>query len=338
MNARKVIIDCDPGIDDALALMLAVKSSELDILGITTVSGNVNAQKGAENALKVLEWMGREDIPVYLGEGKPLRREYIDAKDTHGKDGLGGEDFTFDSTKEIRKDGVGFIGETLKEAALTGEKISIITLGPLTNIAKVLERYPDAMEGLDEFVSMGGAFKIHGNCSRVAEYNFWCDPDGAKVVFDAFSEKADLNDKLLHMVGLDVTRKIVLTPEILEYMKTLDPGLGNLIQKITKFYFDFHWKQEAVVGCVINDPLAVAYFYDRSLCEGSSFYTSIITEGDEIGASIVDEEGVSQKEKNSFILEKTYPLTFFTLFIEKVFDRKREEVETRLKQIMVQGK
>lgn len=336
MNARKVIIDCDPGIDDALALMLAVKSSELDILGITTVSGNVNAQKGAENALKVLEWMGREDIPVYLGEEKPLIREYIDARDTHGEDGLGGEDFTFDESKEIRKDGVAFIGETLNEASLSGEKISIITLGPLTNIAKVLERYPEAMNGLDEFVSMGGAFKIHGNCSRVAEYNFWCDPDGAKFVFDAFSEREEMKDMLLHMVGLDVTRKIVLTPEILEYMKCLDSNLGNLIEKITRFYFDFHLKQEGVIGCVINDPLAVAYFYDRSICAGRSFYTSIITEGVEIGASKVDEIGVSKKEKNSYILEKTHPLAFFTLFIEKVFDRNREEIEHDLKKIMAE--
>lgn len=334
MNARKVIIDCDPGIDDALALMLAVKSKELDILGITTVCGNVDAHKGAENALKILKKMNREDIPVYIGENKPLKRVYVDARDTHGQDGLGETEISLGEESKLYKDGAGFIRDQLEIVAASGEKVSIIALGPLTNIAKVLKLYPDCLEGLDEFVSMGGTFKSHGNCSPVAEYNYWCDPHSAKIVYEAFSKKDSLKDKLIYMVGLDVTRKIVLTPNILEYMKDLNEDLGSLIEEITRFYFNFHWKQEEVIGCVINDPLAVAYFYDRSVCEGRPFYTTITTEGESIGESIVDEFDFWKRPKNSFVLEKTKPLKFFSLFIEKVFDCKKEEIEPILKQII----
>lgn len=337
MNARKVIIDCDPGIDDALALILALKSKELDILGITTVSGNVDAYKGAENAFKILKKMNREEIPVYMGEDKPLKRDYIDATDTHGTDGLGETELSLGEGVELHKDAVGFIRDTLEVQAYSGEKVSIIALGPLTNIAKVVKDYPEVLHGLDEFVSMGGTFKSHGNCSPVAEYNYWCDPDSAKIVYEAFSERKDLQDKLIHMVGLDVTRKILLTPNILEYMKSLNEELGSLIEQITRFYFNFHWKQEEVIGCVINDPLAVAYFYDRSLCEGRSFYTTITTEGESIGESIVDEYDFWKKPKNSFVLERTKPFAFFSLFIEKVFDCKKEEIEPILKQIMTAG-
>ena len=107
---------------------------------------------------------------------------------------------------------------------------------------------------------MGGSFKSHGNCSPVAEYNYWCDPDGASLVYETLHQ----NGQKIHMVGLDVTRKIVLTPNLLEYMCRLNKETGEFVKKITKFYFDFHWEWEHIIGCVINDPLAVAYFIRNS--------------------------------------------------------------------------
>ena len=149
MNAKKVIIDCDPGIDDALALMLALRSPELEILGITVVSGNVPAKKGASNAQKVLHWMNRPDIPVYLGEELPLVRPYVDAMDTHGEDGLGESHYPEITDGTINTDGVGFLARTLHEAAQKEEPVSIIALGPLTNLARLVQNDPEVLPVLE---------------------------------------------------------------------------------------------------------------------------------------------------------------------------------------------
>ena len=223
MNAKKLIIDCDPGIDDSLALMLAAASKELDLIGITTVSGNVPASMGAKNALKILSMIGKTDVPVYVGEETPLVRDYVDAMDTHGMDGLG--ESGWPDVKELtpKTDAVSFLIETLK----TTTDVTILALGPMTNLAKVISCAPECLENLEALVSMGGSYKSHGNCSPVAEYNYWCDPDAAAEVFRAFSELPQLAGKKLHMIGLDVTRKIVLTPNLVEYMKCVNPGVGT---------------------------------------------------------------------------------------------------------------
>lgn len=217
MNARKVIIDCDPGIDDVLALLLALRSPELDVLGITVVCGNVPTVQGGENTLKVLEFLERLDIPVYLGETRPLVRTYVDAVDTHGADGLGETFLPRTSVVSPKEGAVEFMAKTLLEQ----EGVSVIALGPLTNLARLAEKHPDAFSGMEELVSMGGSYRSHGNCSPVAEYNYWCDPHAAKAVFNAFSTHPALKEKHLHMIGLDVTREIVLTPNLVEYMRCL---------------------------------------------------------------------------------------------------------------------
>lgn len=320
---RKIIIDCDPGIDDSLALLLALSSEELDIAGITVVSGNVPADIGAENASKILHFAGREDIPVYVGECVPLVRDYVSAQDTHGEDGLGDSDYPLFPSVKVQNNAVQFITDTLSQ----GEKISIIALGPLTNIAKALQSKPEAFENVEELVSMGGSYKSHGNCSPVAEYNYWCDPDAAKYVYENFQG-------IIKMVGLDVTRQIVLTPNILEYMKRLDADKAELIEKITRFYFDFHWKYEGIIGCVINDPLAVAYFIDNSLCDGFYSYTTVETQGISIGQSVVDAMDFWKKKHNSLVLTSTDRFRFMEMFISRLFNAQISEIEPVLKQIM----
>ncbi|MDO4599244.1 MAG: nucleoside hydrolase [[Ruminococcus] gnavus] len=337
MNATKVIIDCDPGIDDALALMLALRSPELEILGITVVSGNVPAKQGAENAKKILHWMDRMDIPVYLGEELPLVIPYVDAMDTHGTDGLGESHYPKITDGTIHKNGVEFIARTLQKAALENETVSVIALGPLTNLARVIQMHPDSLDGLGELVSMGGSYRSHGNCSPVAEYNYWCDPHAAEIVFRAFEELLVLQDKQIHMVGLDVTRKIVLTPNLLEYMCVTDPKMGERIRRITRFYFDFHWKQEGVIGCVINDPLAVAYFIDRSLCSGIDACTRIATEGLCIGQSVVDGFDIWNGKKNTHVLTEVDEMRFMQMFLERLFQIPEEKSLPVLEQILSGG-
>lgn len=315
---RKVIIDCDPGIDDSLAIMLALSSPELDILGITITAGNAPLKQGFENAKKVLNHMNRLDVPIFLGADKPLVKEYVDALDTHGEDGLG-ESFLPEIEGYIQNiNALDFYEKTLSTT-----KCSVIALGPLTNLAHLVQKNAKAFDQIEEIVSMGGSYKSHGNCSPVAEYNYWEDPEAAKMVFERL---AKIN-KRIHMIGLDVTRKIVLTPTLLEFMERLNQKQGSFIRKITKFYFDFHWQWEHIIGCVINDPLAVAYFTDRSLCSGFNAYTDIETDGITRGQSVVDSYGYYRKKANARILTQVEAKNFFVFFLERILDCKKEDLD-----------
>jgi len=345
---RKVIIDCDPGIDDSLALMLALSMEEISVAGITVVCGNCPTPMGVANAKKILHFMDRLDIPVFAGEERPVRREYVNALDTHGRDGLG-ESFL----PEVEGYGQDVGAAEFLEETLLKEPCSVIALGPLTNLARLFQRNPRAFGRIEEIVSMGGNFQSRGNCSPVAEYNYWADPDGASMVYEA----AGALGKKISMVGLDVTRRIVLTPDLLEYLKRLDPETGAFVERITKFYFDFHWQQEHLLGCVVNDPLAVAYFADRSLCGGFEAYTQVETEGICIGQTVVDftpkecgtdllgrdhmigmglPKGSAHslagvnfygKKANSIVLTHTKPLRFFQIFFSRLLGVEEERLD-----------
>ena len=268
MKKRKVIIDCDPGIDDSLAIMLALKSPEIEVIGITIVCGNSPVEMGFGNAKKILKQMNRLDV-------------------------------------------------------LKKEKVSIIELAPMTNLARLIQKDKEAFSCIEEIVSMGGSFKSHGNCSPVAEYNYWCDPDGASLVYETLHQ----NGQKIHMVGLDVTRKIVLTPDLLEYMCRLNKETGEFVKKITKFYFDFHWEWEHIIGCVINDPLAVAYFINPELCKGFDSYVQIETEGISLGQSVVDSMNFYRKASNARVLTEVDVYGFFQMFLSRILDQEPEKLD-----------
>ena len=316
MNKRKIIIDCDPGIDDSLAIMLALTSPEIEVLGITIVCGNSPVEMGFENAKKILKQMNRLDVPVYMGEPRPLKRDYVNALDTHGADGLG-ESFLPEVPGYQQEIGaVDFLSKALI-------KVSVIALGPMTNLARLIQKAPAAFDQIEELVSMGGSFKSHGNCSPVAEYNYWCDPDAAALVYDTLHQ----NGKMIHMIGLDVTRKIVLTPTLLEYICRLNKETGEFIRKITKFYFDFHWEWEHIIGCVINDPLAVAYFLDPHICQGFDSYVQIETEGISLGQSVVDSMDFYRKTPNTKVLTEVDVYAFFQLFLSRILGLEPEKLD-----------
>ena len=319
MDKRKVIIDCDPGIDDALAIILALKSKEIEVIGITTVSGNVESLQGAKNALKVLKLLGRLDIPVYLGESKPVKRELVTAQDTHGEDGLGETFLEEVSSEYIRENGVDFILNTLKNE----ENVSIIALGPLTNLYRAIEKDSETFHRVKEIVSMGGAYKSHGNCSPVAEFNYWVDPHGAREFLKKFNGE-------FTMVGLDVTREIVLTPNLREMIHQFKDEIGDFIYDITRFYVDFHWEQERTLGCVINDPLAVEYFINRELCEGFKAYVDIACEDISMGQSVVDVADFYKRRKNVFVLDKVNSKEFMVSFLNKIFPSHKEDIKNVL--------
>lgn len=311
---RKVIIDCDPGIDDSLALLLALNSPELDVIGITIVSGNVSANQGAKNALKVLNLMKREDIKVYIGESTPLVRDLVTAQDTHGEDGLGETNYK-EANVEINYNGIDFILDNAKKG-----DVSIIALGPLTNLAKALEKDESSFNMIKEIVSMGGTFKSHGNCSQVAEFNYWIDPHSVKNIFDK-------NKVPFSMVGLDVTREIILTPNLIEFINQIGGEIGKFIVDITRFYVDFHWKQERTLGCVINDPLAVAYFIDRSICEGFTSYLDIVVDGIAMGQTLVDVGEFYKKDHNGLVLTKVNSRKFMEMFLYRLFPNNKKDID-----------
>ena len=179
----------------------------------------------------------------------------------------------------------------------------MIALGPMTNLARLLSDCPEAILSMDRIVSMGGSFKSHGNCSPVAEYNYWADPDAAALVY----ETAALYGKKIEMTGLDVT--------------------SSFVSAITKFYFDFHWEWEHLIGCVINDPLAVAHFADPGLCRGFEAYTAVETEGISRGQTVVDSMGFYRKAPNALILTETDPERFFRLFFSRLLKCREEELD-----------
>ena len=177
---------------------------------------------------------------------------------------------------------------------------------------------------LQDIVSMGGAFKSHGNCSQVAEFNYWVDPHSVKNVFD--KSKVPFS-----MVGLDVTREIVLTPNLIEVINQFGGEIGKFIVDITRFYVDFHWKQERTLGCVINDPLAVAYFIDRSICEGFTSYLDIVVDGIAMGQTLVDVGEFYRKEHNGLVLTKVDSKKFMEMFLYRLFPTNKKDIDLVLK-------
>ncbi|WP_312497962.1 nucleoside hydrolase [Enterococcus sp.] len=322
---RKVIIDCDPGIDDTLALMLAIKAPEIDVVAITTVCGNAPVDIGTKNVIKCLERLDRLDIPIYQGAKQPLKQPFISAQDTHGMDGLGETNRPINSSKTIEDQGAAsFLAQTFAQDV----PISVIALGPLTNIATALQLNPDIGRHMDRFVTMGGTYKSHGNCSPVAEYNYWCDPDSAALVFDKLGT-------CIEMVGLDVTRAIVFTPTLIEYCCRMDPDTGGFMRDITRFYVDFHWQQERILGCVINDPLAIAYFIDDTLCQGFNSYTAVETKGLSRGQTLVDRYDFWQKTANSKIMTDVDSRQFFKKFLTVLLNAHKETIEADLEKLQM---
>ncbi len=316
---EKIIIDCDPGIDDSLAIMLALNSPEVEVIGITIVAGNSPSELGFKNAKRALKFLGRLDIPVYVGADKPRVRDYVNALDTHGEDGLG-ESFLPEVPDQAipKESAVEFLKKSLR-----GGDVSVIALGPLTNLADLIDSDMDSFLSIKRLVSMGGNFRSHGNCSPVAEYNYWEDPDSAKVVFDAMYEAG----REIEMVGLDVTRKIVLTPEKLDDMKRENPVVGDFVERITKFYFKFHWEWEHIRGCVINDPLAVAQFIKPTILSGIEAFTEVDTLGISMGQTVVDSMGFYRKHSNALVYTTVDEKAFWDLFLPRILGIKGERNE-----------
>lgn len=326
---KKIIIDCDPGIDDSIALMLTLASDELELLGITTVSGNIEVNGATENTFHVLDLMDRKDIPVYKGAAVPLKRPFHDATDTHGSDGMGGINLAPTGLKAQPKAAADFIVETLRK--YPGE-ITLVALGPLTNIAAALEKDPEAMKLAADFILMGGADRFHGNCSPVAEFNFWVDAEAADIVFKS-------GFAAVRMVGLDVTHDVIMSPNLREVALQIGGKRGRYIHDITRFYVDFHWAQERTLGCVINDPLVIAELLEPGLVRFDPAYVEMETEGPADAQSVCDPDGMRHEGKiNACIGHSVDAKHFFEILFSKLFPDCESDIKLSLDREFGAGK
>jgi purine nucleosidase len=309
-------LDCDPGIDDSLARLLALASEELDLKAITTVFGNVPLRQTTRNALSILELCELSDPPVVgAGSGQPLRASVLSARDAnialaadmarfvHGTDGLGNANLPEPGLKAATDDAIGLMISKI----ISGEADTVIATGPLTNLARAISRDTDITKKIKDIYVMGGAVFVEGNVTPYAEFNFYSDPDAADYVLN--SEAA------VTLISLDVTRKINVTDEHLKLFKGLKTRLAEFITGIIGYSIDFHRKYRGAAGAHLHDPLAVAIAAAPRLGQYEQLSLSV-GRGDKRGMVKI-KEGV----KNIRFVKEVDADGFLKLFLNRIGGR-----------------
>ncbi|MEI3605219.1 nucleoside hydrolase [Pseudogracilibacillus sp. SE30717A] len=288
MEKKKVILDVDTGIDDALAIAYATKSKCLDLLGITTCFGNVHVEDATRNTQFVLQLL-KEETPVYQGSERPLsgKEPYLEvAKKIHGNDGLGNhlQDKGYAQHHQEEKHAIDFVIDTVKTYP---HEITLIFVGPLTNLARIIEKDPEIIHLVKEVVIMGGAVTVPGNVRSYAEANIFSDPNAAKKVLQSSLP--------ITLVGLDVTMNTLLPRNSVDQWLKNENEVSQFFAGITNYYIDAYENfQPGIGGCGLHDPLAVGVVIDPSFVETKSMYIEVETTGDMIGKTSVATEGTSK--------------------------------------------
>jgi pyrimidine-specific ribonucleoside hydrolase len=300
--ATSILLDCDPGHDDAIALLLALASSELELLGVTTVAGNQTLAKTTANAIRVLDFVDREEIPVAAGAAAPLVREPFVAAYVHGETGLDGPDLPPPRREPAQQHAAEFLAEQIR--ARRGA-VTLVATAPLTNVALLLALHPDARP--ERIVLMGGAI-AEGNVTPAAEFNIWADPEAAARVFASGID--------LTMVGLDVTHKALFTPA---HEQRLEGRVGEMVRALLQFYGEFHRRQYGWDGSPIHDAVAVAHVARPDLLETIDRAVKIDT-GPEIsrGRTYVDVWRRTGWEPNTHVAVDIRADNFLDLLVERL--------------------
>ena len=274
-QATKIIIDTDPGIDDAMAIFFAMSAPELELLGLTTTFGNVSVDMATENALRLVEMM-QLDTPVARGVSKPSVQPPAPFPDfIHGKDGFGNLYLPAPKSKAIDLTAAEFIVKNILEHP---HEITLIAIGPLGNLATALSLEPRIASLVDKVVIMGGTVKEDGNVSPVSEANIFNDPHAADTVFSA--------SWTVHMIGLDVTHKVTLDHELLQYIRDNNATFGDFLYRASKIYTDFYKANRNVDGCFMHDASAIAYAINSDLFQVAQGPIRVATEGVAKGQTI----------------------------------------------------
>lgn len=274
---ERIIIDTDPGVDDAMAILMALKASKvLKVEALTTVDGNVGLEKVTRNALAILELAERNDIPVYQGVSHPLERQQEYANDFHGDNGMGNICLPKPKKAVETENAVDFLISLVNQ---NPKEIVLVTIGPLTNIALAIKKDSTFAKKVKKLVMMGGA-EHGGNATPVAEFNFYHDPEAAKIVLEAgFNE--------IIMVGLDATGKVYMNPAMRELCYLINTPISRFEYDITRAYTDARWELNRVMGCQMCDPLVIGYLLDENILELKEAHVEIETSGRCEGMSVV---------------------------------------------------
>ncbi len=308
-DKRKIIIDTDPGQDDAVAILLALASPELDVVGITAVAGNVPLQLTEKNALKICELAGRRDVKVFSGAIRPLVRQLVTAEHVHGKTGLDGPDLPEPTMKLQAQHAVDFIVETLmREEPGT---ITLCPLGPLTNVALALVREPRIAPRIKEIVLMGGGFFEGGNVTPAAEFNIYVDPHAADVVFRSGVP--------IVVMPLDVTHKALTTAKRVEAFRKMGSKVGDATAALLDFFERFDEEKYGTDGGPLHDPCVIAYLLKPDLFKGRHCNVSVETASDlTMGMTVIDWWGVTDRPKNATVMRDIDSDGFFALLTERL--------------------
>ena len=344
MPARlPLILDVDTGIDDSLALLYAAASPDADLIAATCVSGNIDAEQVGINTRAVLELAGRTDVEVAMGRQIPLVRPLETTPETHGPQGLGHAELPPPSKPLSDRHAVDLI---LEEARQRPGEITLVTLGPLTNLALAVLREPDLPRLLKGYALMGGAFGTSGNTTPTTEWNIHCDPEAAKIVFRAWADAMTADPSIPRplALGLDVTEKARIEPEHVVRLArragstpddSIATGQGDdpmapqpsvashpvvrYVADALRFYFEFHQQFDGFYGAFIHDPLAVAATLDRGLVETDALYVDVETRGEiTAGMTVADRRGLTGKAANLDVARTANVPAFLDRLIELV--------------------
>ena len=308
MAPRRIIIDCDPGQDDALAILMALGSpEELEVLAVTAVAGNVPLALTEKNARKILEVAGRQDIPVHAGCDRPLQRDPVSAEHVHGRTGLDGAELPEPAAPLAAGHAVDVIIGTLR--AQPG-RVTLCPIGPLTNIASAIVRAPDIVGHIDQIVLMGGTVG-EGNITPSAEFNIYADPHAARIVFDSGVK--------ITMLGLDVTHQVLTTPERVRAIAALDTAVSRAVVGLLEFYNLYDQTRRNRPGAPMHDPCVIAYLVRPDLFAGRDCHVAIETAGEHtLGRTVVDWSGRGSGTPNATVIHQVDPDGFFALLTERL--------------------
>jgi inosine-uridine nucleoside N-ribohydrolase len=301
--STKIVVDCDPGHDDAIAILLALASPEVELVGVTTVAGNQTLDKTTRNALVTLEVGGRADIPVAAGADAPLSRALRTAAHVHGETGLDGPELSEPRAQVAAEHAVDLL------AGLIDRGTVLVPTAPLTNVALLLERHPDVRERIERIVWMGGAIG-EGNVTPAAEFNAFVDPEAAALVFASGIP--------ITMIGLDVTHKALFTRAHAEQLREAG-GAGRFVAELSDFFQRFHERSYGFAGSPIHDAMAVAHVIDPTLVTTRHVNVAVETQSEfSDGRTVVDLRGVTGRPENADVGVDVDAERFLELLVSRI--------------------
>jgi purine nucleosidase len=308
-HPRRIIIDTDPGQDDAVAILLALGSAEIEVVGITAVAGNVPLKLTEKNARKICELAARPDIKVFSGAIRPLMRELVTAEEVHGQTGLNGPQLPEPEMKLQEQHAVDFIVETLMREE--SGAVTLCALGPLSNIALALIREPKIAPRIREIVLMGGGFFEGGNVTPAAEFNIYVDPHAADIVLRSGIP--------IVMMPLDVTHKALTTSKRIAAIRALGTKVGQAVADMLEFFERFDEEKYGTDGGPLHDPCVIAYLIRPELFKGRACNVTVETASElTMGMTVVDWWRVTSRPKNAFVMRDIDHDGFFALLTERL--------------------